>query len=295
MASLSVKDCCRVLGVDEDASIAEIKRAFREKAKRLHPDVSAHGKKRKDKKEQRGLPLETSSEMLELLEAYRTLSDPAIREQANAAYPPFRARGASNGGGFDYRLWLRSRKDPQSRAKLIFFDLLHGFEEEAVSAYLALKRGEAGFSLFDWLEREDFMDCGFILAEELDLRGELCETFALLAGIAACEYQKPYFRHFFPEALDFLRNVLRKMGQEAAQGCFHDSLALKCFERALELGLGAKDDAFILARMAECCERLGDERGAAACRNEAEKIIPQKQGGQRSATKAKVRQSCDSA
>ena len=284
LARLSLKDCRRILGVSEGASAAEIKRAFREKAKRLHPDVSGHS--RKNKKEQAGGS--ESSEMLDLLEAYRTLSDPALKERADSEYAHFRSSRASKAEAFDYRLWLLARKDPKSRAKLIFFDLLHGFEEEAVAIYLELKRGSGGFSLSDCFDREDFMDCGFILAEELNFRDELYEAFALLSEIVACEYQKPYFRHFFPEALDFLRNVLRKIGREALQGTLPDSLALECFERALELKLSDKDDALILLQMAECCERLGDEYAAAICRREAEKLSRPRRGAFSAVSRAEM-------
>ena len=292
MANLSIKECLNVLGVSEGASAAEIKRAFREKAKRIHPDVSAHSSKGIEERggESRGNEAggsESSAEMLKLLEAYRTLSDPALRERMDAAYANFRAKRARK--GFDYRLWLLEREDAESRAKLIFFDLLHGFEGEAVSVYLGLMRGEGGFSLERQLGREDFMDCGFILAEELEARGELYEAFALISSIVECEYQRPYFRHFFPEAIGLLLNVLDKIGEAASLGAFPDALALKCLERALELRLGDAQDAILLLRMAECCDRLGDSYASDICRREAEKINPQKRGGRRPSSLKKIK------
>ena len=49
----------------------------------------------------------------------------------------------SQAENFDYRLWLLKRSDYESRAKLIFFDLFHGLESEAVKEYNA-RRSEAG-------------------------------------------------------------------------------------------------------------------------------------------------------
>ena len=285
MANLSIEECLDLLGVSESASAAEIKRAFREKAKRIHPDVSAHSSK--NKKGQDGRGNDASAEMLALLEAYRTLSDPAVRERMDAAFTRFRAKKASK--GFDYRLWLLEREDAESRAKLIFFDLLHEFEDEAVSVYLELTRSEGDFSLEKRLGREDFMDCGFILAEELEARNELYEAFALIARIVECELQKPYFRHFFPEAIELLLKVLSKIDEAASAGAFSDALELKCLERALELQLGDAQDALLLLRMAECCDRLGDGYAAAACRKEAEKINPQKRKGRRSSSFRKIK------
>ena len=285
MASLSIEESLSVLGVDAGASAAEIKRAFREKAKRIHPDVSAHSSKGKSERGGRGD--ESSAEMLKLIEAYRTLSDPAMRERMDAAFTRFRAKKASV--GFDYRLWLLDREDAESRAKLIFFDLLHDFEDEAVSVYLELARSEGGFSLEKRLGREDFMDCGFILAEELEARGEFYEAFALISRIVECERQRPYFRHFFPEAIELLLNVLSKIGEAASTGAFPDALALKCLERALELQLGDAQDALLLLRMAECCERLGDGYAADICRKEAEKLNPQKKKGRHSSSFRKIK------
>ena len=285
MASLSIKECLELLGLSEGASAAEIKRAFRKEAKRVHPDVSAHSSKGKD--EQGVGSSEASAEMLKLIEAYRTLSDPALRERMDAGYARFRAKKAAK--GFDYRSWLLEREDAESRAKLIFFDLLHEFEDEAVSAYLELIWGESGFSLEKKLGREDFMDCGFILAEELEARGKLYEAFALIARIVECEYIRPYFRHFFPEAIELLLNVLRKIGEAASAGAFSDALALKCLERALELQLGSAEDAILLLRMAECCERLGDTYAADICRKEAKKINLQKRKGRRSSSLKKIK------
>ncbi len=258
-----VKDCYRILGVPETAGAAEIKRAFREKAKLLHPDTARH--LHKGGKE----PDENSAGMRELLEAYRTLSDPALREGFDATYARFRySRRQSPGDAFDYRRWLLSRTDNESRAKLIFFDLFHDLEEEAVEEYLKYLYPPGKFVLSNYFDREDFMDCGFVLAEELAARNKIYEAFCLLADVISEEYRKPYFRHFFSDALDFLRSVIRKIIPENLS----DELALDCFEYALELRLGEKDDIFILRRMAECYLRIGDENTAAVCASEAEKI-----------------------
>ena len=80
-----MKNFYQVLGIGQDANLDEIKKAYREAAKRYHPDVSA-----KPKDEQK---------FLEVLEAYETLSDPerrslydqSLNEKVRRPYikPPF--------------------------------------------------------------------------------------------------------------------------------------------------------------------------------------------------------------
>lgn len=259
-----IKDCYRILGVSETAGAAEIKRAFREKAKRLHPDTAGHIRKNG------GTPAENEAGMRELLEAYRTLSDPALRACFDSTYKRYCSSSGKTSGNdaFDYRLWLLSREDNESRAKLIFFDLFHDLEDEAVEEYLKRLYSPGNFLLSSYFSREDYMDCGFVLAEELVLRNKIYEAFTLLAGVISEEYKKPYFRHFFPDALDFLRSIIRRLIPENLS----DELALDCFEYALELCLGEKDDAFILRRMAECYYRIGDGYTASLCEAEANKF-----------------------
>jgi len=261
-----VKDCYQILGVTSSASAAEIKRAYRRKAKELHPDVH----------ESRGSVDVAVAGMRELIDAYETLSNPERRAEFDALYAAWRkyAAGSPEGTRFDYRMWLMERSDPESRAKLIFFDLLHGLEEEAVREFRERREDPAGFDLSRYFDREDYMDCGFILAEELSFRGEWLEAFALLASVINLERERPYFRHFFPEVVAFARDIARNR----LVGSVSDELALDGLETALELKFGKKDDAFILKLMAGCYERIGDGDTARACLAEALRMDPKLTG-----------------
>lgn len=257
-----MEDCYRILGVKTSASAAEIKRAFRLKAKGLHPDIPDNTSGGKD----------NAALMRELILAYETLSDPSRRAEFDATWVSFRKfrEGTSAAGGFDYRLWLMGRDDDESRAKLIFFDLLHDLEEEAVREYRARRASAGGFILSRYFGREDFMDCAFILAEELSFRADYCESFYLLAEVIRLEQQKPYFRHFFPEVLILARDIIRT----GLSGSAPDEIVLDCLETALELKLGKKDDSFILKLMAQCYERIGDRYTARLCLAEALRLDP---------------------
>jgi curved DNA-binding protein CbpA len=176
-----------LLGVGKNASEADIKKAFRERAKRLHPDIA--GK-------------DGETEMRRLLAAYQTLLDRERRFKYDRAYDRFIGKVS-----FDYRVFLKERNDPESTAKLIFFDFLHLEDDEAVELWT--KAGGLDFRMEACLDREDWMDCVFILAEELDKRGRSFEAFTLLAALTREERRKPYFKHFMEEITALLGELVR--------------------------------------------------------------------------------------
>jgi hypothetical protein len=145
---------------------------------------------------------------------------------------------------------------------------MHNREDEAVAEFKRMSMNHAGFRLAKWFTREDFMDYGFILAEELILRQEYYDAFVLLEQIIRMEQSYAYFKLFFPEVMALARTVLR----QHLDGKISDELALDSWERALELGFGTKDDAFFLQKMADAYRRLGDERTARVCEEESVRL-----------------------
>lgn len=64
-------DPYRLLGLEPDASAEEVRAAFREKVREKHPDT--------------GPPTEDGSDVQEVIEAYRMLSDPELRRRHQAS------------------------------------------------------------------------------------------------------------------------------------------------------------------------------------------------------------------
>ncbi|MBQ9630280.1 MAG: J domain-containing protein, partial [Treponema sp.] len=156
---LSLETCYKVLGVREDASSAEIKQAFRKKAKQFHPDKT--GKK-------------NAEQFQKILSAYAFIC--SVKE-SSAFTRPFRKEKKST---FDYHTWLLERGDEESLAKLVFWDLMHGRENDAVKEFKTFQNINA---LKRYFCRENFMDYGYILAEELSFRSEYYDAFLLLEQI----------------------------------------------------------------------------------------------------------------
>ncbi|MHB9293556.1 putative Chaperone protein DnaJ [Hollandina sp. SP2] len=244
-----MEDYYNLLGIDHNASSQDIKRAFREQAKRLHPDIagkSGEGKMRK------------------LLCAYEVLSDQERRYEYDRAYSRF-----VKPLDFDYRAFLESQEDdPESQAKLIFFDLLHLDEEQALSVWRS--QGGLGFPMEQYLNREDWMDCTFILAEELEKRQCYYEAFMLLVNLVREERRQPYFRHFMSDIEGFLKELVRLRLKSAVDAKTY----IACIENLLELGFSSWDEARWMRSMAETLVQMGNLDAAQGVFREALKRDP---------------------
>ena len=206
-----------LLGIRREASTGEIKKAFREKAKQLHPDIAGSS---------------GAEAMRRLLAAYEVLSSPERRFEYDRAYTRF-----VKNSGFDYRTWLREQDNPASMAKLVFFELLHLEEDEAISIWR--KNGGLDFAMEQYLDREDWMDCLFILAEELDRRDCAYEAFWLLVTLLREERCRPYFRLFTPEIENYLKTLVRlRLKPQVDEETWFD-----CMETLMGLGFSAHDEA----------------------------------------------------
>jgi len=236
-----------LLGLGPDASPAEIKKAFREKAKKLHPDIAGES---------------AGAQMRKLLTAYETLSSGQKRYEYDRAYSRFMANPV-----FNYRTWLREQEDdPVCQAKLLFFELLHLEEDEAINIWR--KNGGVNFLMEKYMDREDWMDCSFILAEELDRRGHCYEAFRLLEQIIREERRKPYFGIFTPELEKYTREIVR----QRLRAQVDDETWIECMETLLDLGFSARDTAYWLRSLAQTLYKIGDKAGSQQVLKEAKKM-----------------------
>jgi curved DNA-binding protein CbpA len=251
----AMQDYYSLLGITNNASLRDIKKAFREKAKQIHPDIAGTLEKP---------GADNEDEMRRLLTAYEVLSDPDRRAEYDRAYGRFVGKYV-----FDYRTFLREQSDdPESQAKLIFFELLHLEEDAALKVWEA--QGGLKFSLEKYLDREDWMDCAFILAEELAKRQRYYESFVLLVALVREERRRPYFRHFMDDVETFLKELVRLRLKSAVDS----ETYLECMQALLDLRFSPKDEARWMRSMAETLVRLGDLGTAQGVFREALKRDP---------------------
>jgi len=227
-----------ILGVEKNAAAAEIKKAFREKAKRLHPDIAGSDS--------------ATEQMRKLLTAYETLNNEQRRQEYDRVYSRF-----VKNWGFDYRTWLREQgENPVYQSKLIFFELLHLEIDEAITLWK--KNGGLSFHMDRYMNRDDWLDCIFLLAEELDKRMQSYEAFILLVLIIKEERKQPYFRHFTPEIEKLLRGIVRlRLKQQVDKETW-----IECLQTLPGMGFPVRDENNWLRLLSKALIELGDHAGA---------------------------------
>ena len=219
-----------LLGVKPGASTAEIKKAFRKKAKQLHPDITG---------------VSTSEAMRKLLRAYEALSDLKRRFEYDKTYSIYREKT-----GFDYRTWLNEQTDPASKAKLIFYELLRLEEERAIEVWR--ENGALNFPLEKLLNRGDWMDCQYILAEELDKRGFSFEALKLLTALLVEEKRRPYFNLFAPEIKLYVRDIVKKRLKKFVD----NETWIDCLEKLIGIGFSQADEKFFTQSIANTLKEI---------------------------------------
>jgi curved DNA-binding protein CbpA len=219
-----------LLGLEQGVSPVEIKKAFRKKAKQLHPDIAGSV---------------NAEAMHRLITAYEILSNPERRFEYDKAYSRFIKKC-----GFNYKVWLNEQDDPVSQAKLIFFQLLHLEDDDAITVWR--KNGGLDFCLEKYMDKEDWMDCQFILAEELDKRGFSYEAFKLLTGVLAEERRRPYFKLFTIE----IENLLKAIVKLRLKPLVDEETWLDCMETMMNLGFSAKDESRFIRSITDTLKKI---------------------------------------
>lgn len=207
-----MQNCYAILQVPSFATKRQIKTAYRQRVKELHPDLS---QPRTDEK---------SRKLQELFEAYEILLDADLRDQHDfelgfCEKPPYR---------FDFRSFLRENiEDARCCAKLITFDLYNGRETEALRCF---EQYRYVHQFKKTLDRNDYLDFLFLLGEASQKEGKYIQAFLLFGAVLDHEEEKPYFRHFRLEILAHIKYLVcyalpRKVG--AAQALAYCIRSLK--------------------------------------------------------------------
>jgi tetratricopeptide (TPR) repeat protein len=238
-----VRNYYEILGVRNNSSYEDIKKSFRKKAKELHPDVKAV----------KGI--NSDDEMKLLLHAYEILSNPQKRDEYD-----YKLRRVINVYTFNYREYLKNKKDdPASKLTLILFDLMHGFPDEAIELFNTYFASSPD-AMETYLNRTDYLECLFLLAEEFEKKGEYLTAFEFLKKIYEYENEKPFFKHFTVEIVERLKQlVCYKL-----VNMLSTDISIRYIKQLLSLNLSARDNAYLYKRIAEIYLSNGRTKDASA-------------------------------
>jgi tetratricopeptide (TPR) repeat protein len=264
-------DYYQILGVSQDAGPRDIKSAFRKKAKFHHPDTARINRPSASAQHEWGA--DSSAEaMRQLIEAYDVLADARKRREYDRRCLRIIRQAADT--AFDYRIWLKERlNQPEYVAKLVFYDLLHGYEDEALELY-AMNSGRDDGRLERFFERPEAMDAEFCIAEELIKRQRFADAWRVLVKLIRMEQQSPGFGYFYDVVLICFRKlVLDDLGRILEPEPF-----VKVLQDSLALRASAELDANLYRRLAEVFLKLGRLHEAEAALNHAVGLKPGKAG-----------------
>jgi len=234
-----------LLGVKPGASASEIKKAFRKKAKQIHPDIAGEKHSAENSVENAYNEVSSTEAMQKLLKAYEALSNLDRRFEYDKAYA-----ASAKKTNFDYRTWLKEQGDPRSMATLIFYELMRLEEDRAIEIWR--ENGGLAFSLHDNMEREDWMDCQYILAEELDKRGFSFEAFKLISALLVEERRRPYFNLFTPEIYSYLKTLVNKRLKPQVD----EETWIDCMEALIGIGFSVHDEDIFKKSIANTLKRI---------------------------------------
>jgi len=251
-----VHDYYKVLGVKTDASAATIKKAYRDGAKRLHPDVNPKRQSWAEK------------QFRLLVEAYETLSDVAKRFIYDRQYDR-------------HQSMQRRRRAKLNQAEQILHDLLHDKAARAVQSYEAVLDARGDFDLLQYFSLKDYLDCKFLLGEEYERQRKYHRALEFYEEVYKEETEGPRLRYFYEEVRDRIRDIYcRSLARSATP-----EVALKYYKKALKCGLPKTDQAFVHKKMAERHFDLGDIAAARDALTEAFRLKPNLKGTQKICTK----------
>ena len=222
-----------VLKVRRTASPSDIKQAFRRLAKKYHPDTNP------------GRAKAAAKRLKEVIAAYRVLSN----ERERARYDVLLQTSPS----FGKRVEPGRGSAMTVRAKGILEDLLRGDSNGALKTYDDLA-SHNGFSLQAHLEVRNYLDCLFLLAEQMERIGRNRQAAEFYEELYAREKEPPRHRYFFDTVKARLKRLYsRKLPREARSA----SEEIAYYKRILEFDVDRSEKAFILKKIAEVYVREG--------------------------------------
>ena len=207
---MQIPDYYQILEVGRDATAQEIKRAYRNLAKRYHPDKNPERTAFAEKM------------FREVCSAYNTLQDKKRKSDYDRTLQTIERQQRSHEVYLDR---LSRLNQTYAKLELLLQALLHHNYETGVSMYEQLrhhsqKTGKE-LRIDDFLSYEESRDCEFLVAEAyeklgfsngdpssvLDRYRKIEQAMLIYESLLSAEAKRPCFRHFIREVKDRLKFI----------------------------------------------------------------------------------------
>jgi len=253
-------DHYQVLSIPPSATAREIRAAFKRLMIEAHPDKNPH---RRTWSERR---------VRELIAAFEVLGNEKRRSEFDleraASIASARARKPA-AKRFTEPYYFR-RRDPESRALCVLHHLIHRRPRQAVRLLDELEKEFGVDFLSENLEREDYLDTLFLLAEHYCLKRNYQKAALRLREFYQAEEGARYPRPYLPEVVRLLKDLyLRKI-----PGTSGSKEALEALLDARDLSLTKAEESARLQKIAEIYFETGDLAAARRSFDAAEKLFP---------------------
>ena len=251
-----------ILQVKRDACEEEIKKSFRNLAKKYHPDKNIDNQVWAEEKTKL------------IIEAYNIL----INATSRRAYDiQSKAKNTSNTQKKRKAGKNNKSDDILYQVKTILDDFVNNKGKGAIDKFESLKKNIKGFSLRKYLSGRDFLDCQFLIAEEYEKE----ERYVL----AVEHYNKVYetvkrhkgdnnYSFFFEETKNRIKTIYcKKLYKKSSI-----KETIENYKNVLKLHMDNNERAYIYKKISECYFAVGEFHCAVANLNTALTLKPTLKG-----------------
>ena len=230
---MQIPDYYRTLEIDHRATAEDIKQAYRQQAKRHHPDKNPGKEKYAERMFRR------------ICIAYEILRDPRQKLKYDLTLKAADIEQAWHPRTFED---LRRSNQTRHRYQLMFQELLNENIEAGLEIYEQLQREKRKGCIDDFLGYADSRDCEYLIAEAYQTLGDYRTAMEIYESLIESEKRRPCFHHFIDEIKERLKRVYFRVltNPQNLENIPTD------LEKIRSLNLSRRETAWIYKRLSEC-------------------------------------------
>jgi curved DNA-binding protein CbpA len=232
-----------ILGIDINASDSDIKKAFRNLAKKFHPDKNPGDEQTAEQK------------FKQIISAYQVLIDRDKRHKYDLTLKKLYKEAELKRRS---RFTKKTQNDEKTLCQMILVELLRPDKQKALQLYESLVEKISNFRLDKYMSDADTRDCEFLLAEAYHQMGRLSQAEFLYSRLLEKEKKKAYFYHFAQE----IRVLLKSIYVQNINKSEKSTDVLSNLQKILAMKFSAYETAWVYKKAAEAYYRLNNIENA---------------------------------